>query len=91
VTRINAERVEIEITAPNAATVELMADFTEWQPIKLERAGGVWRVAGGGGRPITSGLHRVSIRVDGGPWTVPSNLPRADASPDASFGLVTVP
>ena len=91
VTRISAERVDIEITAPNATTIELMADFTEWQPIALERAGGVWRVAGGGGRAITPGLHRVSIRVDGGPWTVPSNLPRADANAEASFGLVTVP
>ena len=89
VTRISAERVDLEVTAPNATAVELMADFTEWQPVALERAGGVWSL--GGGRAIASGLHRVSIRVDGGPWTVPSNLPRADASAEASFGLVTVP
>jgi len=87
VTRISSERVDLEVTVPNATTVELMADFTEWQPITLERAGGAWRV----GRAITPGLHRVSIRVNGGPWTVPSNLPRADASAEASFGLVTVP
>jgi hypothetical protein len=87
VTRINPERVDVEITVPNATTIELMADFTEWQPITLERAGGVWRV----GRAITPGLHRVSLRIDGGEWTAPSNLPRADASAGASFGLVTVP
>ena len=87
VTRIDQERVDLEVTVPNATTVELMADFTEWQPLTLERAGSVWRT----GRAITPGLHRVSIRVNGGAWTVPSNLPRADASAEASFGLLTVP
>lgn len=83
VTRITAERVDVEIVVPNATSVELMADFTNWQPITLEGIGGVWRV----GRAITSGLHRVSLRIDGGPWTAPSNLPRGEAT----FGLVTVP
>ena len=83
VTRINAERVDLEIAVPNATSVELMADFTDWQPISLERAGGTWRV----GRAIAPGLHRVSLRIDGGEWTAPSNLPRGEAS----LGLVTVP
>jgi len=87
VTRINAERVDVEITVPSATSVEVMADFTGWQPVLLEHAGDVWRT----GRAITPGLHRVSIRVNGGAWTVPSNLPRADASAETSFGLVTVP
>lgn len=89
VTRISAERVAIEIRAPNAGRVELMADFTDWQPISLERsaAGEAWRAE----REIAPGLHRVSVRIDGGAWTVPSNLPRAAVGGDAGIGLLTVP
>ena len=89
VTRVDAERVALEITAPTAAHVELMADFTDWQPISLERAreGGPWRIE----RPISPGLHRISLRVDGGTWIAPSNLPRADAGAEAGVGLLTVP
>jgi hypothetical protein len=89
VTRINAERVDLEITAPNATSVELMGDFTDWQPVTLERsaANGAWRSE----RAIAPGLHRISLRIDGGPWIAPSNLPRADASAEAGVGLLTVP
>jgi hypothetical protein len=89
VTRVNAERVDLEITAPNATSVELMGDFTDWQPVTLGRsaANGAWRSE----RPITPGLHRISLRIDGGPWIAPSNLPRADASAEAGVGLLTVP
>lgn len=89
VTRISAERVAIEITAPSAASVELMADFTDWQPMSLERAGNgaPWRIE----RQISPGLHRISLRVDGGAWIAPSNLPRAAAGAEAGVGLLTVP
>jgi len=88
VTRIDSERVVLEIAAQNAARVELMADFTDWQPVSLERAqiGASWRIE----RQVAAGLHRISLRIDGGPWIAPSNLPRADAG-DAGVGLLTVP
>jgi hypothetical protein len=89
VTRVDTQRVSLEITATNAARVELMADFTDWQPVLLERAtqAAPWRIE----RPITAGLHRVSIRVDGGAWIAPANLPRADAAGEAGVGLLTIP
>jgi hypothetical protein len=88
VTRIGSERVAVEITVHNAARVELMADFTDWQPVSLERVqvGASWRIE----RQVAAGLHRVSLRIDGGPWIAPSNLPHADAG-DAGVGLLTVP
>jgi len=52
----------------HADHVELTADFLDWGVLGLARAGvGVWeaRVA------IPPGSHRVSIRIDGGPWIVP--------------------
>jgi hypothetical protein len=88
VTRVSTERVVLEVAAQTAARVELMADFTDWQPISFERAnGGSWRIE----RAIAPGLHRLSLRVDGGPWIAPSNLPRADAGAEAGVGLLTVP
>lgn len=89
VTRLDADRVALDITAPNAGRVELMADFTDWQPISLERATvtGSWRVE----RPIVPGLHRISLRVDGGAWVAPANLPGAGAGGEAGIGLLTVP
>ncbi len=89
VTRTSAQRVVLEITTQHATRVEVMADFTDWQPISLERGqdGASWRAE----RPITAGLHRVSLRIDGGAWIAPGNLPRADAGTEAGVGLLTVP
>src|SRR5207237_5767012 len=55
-----------------AMTVELMADFTEWEPVSMiQLPNGDWTVE----RVVAPGTHRVAIRVNGGPWAVPPNLP----------------
>lgn len=78
----------IVVTAREANTVELMGDFTDWQPVSLTRdERGMWRLQ----REISSGLHRVAIRVDGGAWTVPANLPHASDDLGGEVGLITVP
>ncbi len=77
----------IEITVPNAERVELRGDFTDWSPVELTRAGDVWRLE----MPVPPGLHRVAIRVDGGDWIAPPNLPRANDGLGGIVGLVTVP
>ena len=67
-----------------------MADFTEWEPIALERNhvdGGEWLMK----RPLVPGTHRVALRIDGGTWVVPINLPRVDDDFGGSVGLVTIP
>jgi hypothetical protein len=64
-----------------------MADFTDWAPIDLTRAGDVWRVE----LAIAPGLHRVAIRIDGGAWTAPANLPRVTDDLGGVVGLVAVP
>lgn len=51
-----------------ASHIELMGDFTEWQPVALGRAGeDTWEVT----LPVSPGLHRFNVRADGGSWTVP--------------------
>jgi hypothetical protein len=67
--------------------VELMADFTDWTPLSLERDGKKWKLD----RVVPTGLHRIAIRVDGGDWTAPPGLPRATDDLGGVVGLITVP
>lgn len=77
----------IEVSGTSAARVELMGDFTDWNPVVLERDGTAWRID----RVVTAGPHRVAIRLDGGEWIVPANLPRVEDDLGGMVGLVTVP
>jgi 1,4-alpha-glucan branching enzyme len=59
---------EILVRAPGAGRVELAGDFTDWRPVELQpAAGGTWRAV----LPISSGLHRLAIRIDRGEWHAP--------------------
>ena len=59
---------EIVVRAPEARTVELAGDFTDWEPIALRPWGeDAWRTL----LPVSSGLHRLAIRIDGGAWQAP--------------------
>jgi hypothetical protein len=80
----------IEVVALGATSVEIMADFTSWEPVALARRDGeseVWRVE----RPIEPGPHRIAIRINGGEWSVPANLPRVSNGFGGTVGLITVP
>ena len=77
----------IEIAAPRATRVELRADFTDWSPVELTRTGDTWRLD----MAVPSGLHRVAIRIDGGEWVAPPNLPHADDGLGGTVGLITAP
>jgi hypothetical protein len=59
---------EIVVRAPEARTVELAGDFTDWEPIALRPWGeDAWRTL----LPVSPGLHRLAIRIDGGVWQAP--------------------
>ena len=47
----------------------------------------VWRLE----RAVTPGLHRLMIRLDGGEWITPANLPKAKDELGGVVALVTVP
>jgi hypothetical protein len=62
---------EIVVRVPQAHRVELAGDFTDWRPVPLEPwADGGWRTV----LTIPPGLHRLAIRIDGGPWRAPPGL-----------------
>lgn len=88
VSRLDGQRQRIEIRADAKSSVELMADFTDWSPVALDHVGGAWRLE----RPIAAGAHRLAIRIDGGEWIVPVNLPRVeDELGGAAVGIITIP
>lgn len=59
---------EIVIQAADARAVELAGDFTDWKPVALQPWGeDGWRVL----LPISPGLHRLAVRIDGGTWRAP--------------------
>jgi len=78
----------IYVHAPAARTIELMADFTDWQPVVMRHASNdEWQVA----MQIAPGTHRVNIRVDGGPWSAPPGASTVQDEFNGVVGLVVIP
>lgn len=63
--------VTIRVNAPRALAVEINGDFTNWEPLPLERsADGWWSRA----LTIPPGKYQMNVRLDGGKWVVPPGL-----------------
>ena len=78
----------VTVRHSTATLVEIMADFTDWEPVVLGRTpNGDWRLD----RVIAPGPHKVAMRVDGGPWRVPPNLPHVADDFGGEVGIVIVP
>jgi len=75
------------VVAPTAGLVEIMGDFTDWQPVALTLVNGKWRFDG----RIPSGLRRLNVRIDGGPWAVPLGATIVRDDFDDVVGAIVVP
>ena len=87
VQRVDESRRRFEIRGVRGSRVEVMGDFTDWSPVTLELAGDVWHFE----TPATPGLHRIALRIDGGEWIAPANIPHATDDLGGVVGLITVP
>jgi len=77
----------VRVRAPASERVEIMADFTEWQPVTLVRTPeGFWETT----LPVGRGQHRLNVRLDGGDWLVPTNVARVTDEFGGVVGLVLV-
>lgn len=90
--RMVIERVEdlhvLTVHATRATRVEVMGDFTEWQPVVMARVeAGRFEFA----IRLPSGMHRFNVRLDGGPWRVPPGVDVADDEFGGEVGVVVVP
>ena len=79
--------VRIRVRAPGAGSVELVGDFSDWDPLSLERTiGDTWQIV----LPLASGTHRINIRVDGGEWGVPPGVGTAQDEFGGVVGLMLI-
>ena len=79
--------VALQVRAPRAAAVELMGDFTDWTPVALIRGrSGVWQVR----LPVSPGIHRLVVRIDGGEWRAPPGAPQTLNEFGVAVGAVLV-
>jgi hypothetical protein len=81
------EQRVVQVRASGARAVEIMADFTGWEPVRL--------AAGASGFEreftLTAGTHRVVVRIDGASWRPATNTPAVDDDLGGRVGLLVVP
>ncbi len=77
----------ITIRVGGVETVDIMGDFSDWSPLTLVRHGrDLWELS----IPMSPGMHQINVRVDGGPWTAPPNMPTMKDSFNGEVGLMVV-
>lgn len=79
---------ELRFDVAGASRVDLVGDWTHWQPIPLEReADGHWvlRVS------LPPGVHRFNLVVDGTRWIVPEGVSALDDGFGGKIALLVVP
>lgn len=80
--------VRIRVRAPAAGRVELVGDFSDWEPLALERTiGDTWEIV----LPLAPGTHRLNIRVDEGEWGVPPGVGTSRDEDGSVVGLLLIP
>ena len=69
-------------------SVEVMGDFSDWQPVPMIRHGrDLWDLA----LALDPGVHRLYVRVDGGPWLPPPGMPTLRDAFGGEVGMMVVP
>jgi hypothetical protein len=77
----------VRLRAPEATTVEIMGDFTDWEPVALVRApDGMWERA----FALAPGTYRFNVRRDGGAWEVPTGVTALPDDLGSVAGLLVV-
>lgn len=77
----------LRVHAYEARTVEIMGDFTDWEPRPMTRNGPTFEST----MRVSSGTHRLVVRIDGGAWSPPTNTPAVDDDFGGRVGLLVVP
>lgn len=68
-------------------TVEIMGDFTDWAPVPLVRRGrDQWELL----IPMSSGVHQINLRIDGGKWIAPPGIPSIRDDFNGEVGVLVI-
>ncbi len=74
----------IEVRAKAAGPVEVIGDFSAWEPRALRHVTGArWALA----MKLEPGVHQIQVRVDGGLWSPPAGLPAASDGFNGAVGV----
>jgi hypothetical protein len=85
--RAAGEMVTLQVSVEGAQVVELNADFTKWEPLRLApSAPGLWSVT----LPLKAGNYQLNVRVNGGQWIVPPGLLSMSDEFGGAVGLLVV-
>jgi hypothetical protein len=80
-------RVVLLVDAPRAESVELMGDATGWTVTPLRRhPSGRWRAE----LKLPPGVHRITVRADGGSWVAPPGVPVGNDDFGSAVGMIIV-
>ncbi|CAN5225590.1 hypothetical protein BH09GEM1_BH09GEM1_36230 [soil metagenome] len=82
-----ADTRTVRIHVIDARTVEIMGDFTNWESRAMTRNGATFEST----MRVSSGTHRLMVRIDGGEWRPPANTPTVDDDFGGRVGLLVVP
>jgi hypothetical protein len=80
-------RYRLHIQTQASTRVELSGDFCDWTPLPMSREGGGWWTAECALRP---GVHRISLRIDGGRWTAPPGLSACSDGFEGEAGILVI-
>ncbi len=86
VTGDSAQRT-VRVRAAGARRVEIMGDFSDWEPVELAPAGDGFSTI----VAMPAGNRRIVVRVDGGTWLLAANTPAVDDDFGGRVGLLLVP
>jgi hypothetical protein len=80
-------RVVLLIDAPRAESVEIMGDATSWTVTQMRRhPNGRWRAE----LKLSPGMHRITVRADGGKWVAPPGVPVSSDDYGTPVGMLLV-
>ena len=85
---VSGDSIDLRIRAAAATKIEVMGDFTAWQPRALAPGpDGWWSVA----LVIPAGVHRMNVRIDGAAWGVPPGVTSVEDEFSGVVGIFAVP
>lgn len=77
----------LRVITPATESVEITADFTDWQPVPLLRVDrNRWEI----GWRVPPGVHRLNVRLNGLQWTVPQGLRVEEDEFGGAVGILVV-
>jgi hypothetical protein len=85
--RVGGQTV-FRVRAPDAQTLDIIGDFTQWSPVAMKRGdGGWWTLT----IPVRPGTYQMNIRIEGRGWLVPPGLTSLKDDTGGEVGILIVP